>query len=80
MNIFKIVTIISLFFVSSLVLSQEIRTDSIATYKKRILETTEVDFLKVNYTKAKKLLKWFPRYEVEDLVKDMIVDELSRYN
>ena len=50
MNIFKIVTIISLFFVSSLVVSQEIRTDSIATYKKRILETTEVDFLTSYYS------------------------------
>lgn len=50
MNKFKIVTIISLFFVSSLVVSQEISTDSIATYKKRVLETTEVDFLTSYYS------------------------------
>jgi hypothetical protein len=50
MNKLKIVTIISIFFVSSFVISQESATDSIATYKKRVLETTEVDFLSSYYS------------------------------
>ena len=47
---------------------------------KKFLRPTEVDYLKGNYAKAKKLLKWKPRYEVRELVKDMILDELSKYN
>lgn len=49
MDKFKIFIGISLFFVSALVVSQE-ATDSIAVYKKRVLETTEVDFLTSYYS------------------------------
>jgi hypothetical protein len=50
MNKIKTIGIISFFFVSSIVVSQETSTDSVATYKKRVLETSEVDFLTSYYS------------------------------
>ncbi len=44
---------------------------------KKFLRPTEVDFLKGNYSKTKKLLNWKPIYSTEDLIKDMISSELS---
>lgn len=50
MDKIKIIGIISFFFVSSTAMSQETSTDSVATYKKRVLETSEVDFLTSYYS------------------------------
>ena len=37
----------------------------------------EVDFLKGDFSKARKLLKWSPIYETDDLIEDMISFELK---
>ena len=39
---------------------------------KKFFRPGEVDFLKGDYSKAKKLLKWKPRYKSDDLINDMI--------
>jgi GDPmannose 4,6-dehydratase len=45
----------------------------------KFLRPTEVDFLKGNYSKAKKLLKWEPRHSINSLVEDMISEELTKF-
>ena len=45
---------------------------------KKFLRPTEVDFLKGDFSKAKKLLKWKPIYNTKDLIEDMIISELSK--
>ena len=37
----------------------------------------DVDFLKGDFSKAKKLLKWKPIYNTDDLIEDMISSELE---
>ena len=44
---------------------------------KKYFRPGEVDFLKGDYSKAKKLLKWKPKYKSEDLIDDMIKSELD---
>ena len=44
---------------------------------KKFLRPTEVDFLKGNFSKARKLLKWKPKTSTEQLVDDMVKTELS---
>ena len=39
----------------------------------------EVDFLKGDYSKAKKILKWNPEYKPDDLIDDMISFEKKLY-
>ena len=39
---------------------------------KKYFRPGEVDFLKGDYSKAKKLLKWKPKYKSDDLINDMI--------
>ena len=45
----------------------------------KFLRPTEVDFLKGNYSKAKRLLKWKPHHTTNSLVEDMISEELSKF-
>ena len=40
---------------------------------------SEVDFLKGDFSKARKLLKWKPKYETDDLINDMISAELANF-
>ncbi len=44
---------------------------------KKYFRPGEVDFLKGNYSKAQKLLKWKPKYKSNDLINDMIKYELD---
>ena len=44
---------------------------------KKYFRPGEVDFLKGNYSKAKKLLKWKPKYKSNDLINEMIKYELD---
>jgi GDPmannose 4,6-dehydratase len=44
---------------------------------KKFFRPTEVDFLKGDYSKTKKLLKWKPSYTIENLIEDMIDYEMS---
>ncbi len=46
---------------------------------KKYFRPGEVDFLKGNYSKAKKLLKWRPKYKSSSLIDDMIKYELDLY-
>ena len=45
--------------------------------KKKYLRPTEVDALKGNFSKAKKILKWKPKHTIKSLIKDMINYELN---
>jgi|LauGreSBDMM110SN_4_FD.fasta_scaffold23990_2 GDPmannose 4,6-dehydratase len=47
---------------------------------KKYLRPTEVDSLKGDYRLARKELKWKPKYNILDLVKDMVVEELNSLN
>jgi len=47
---------------------------------KKYFRPTEVDFLKGNYSKAKKYLKWKPSISTDKLIEDMIKYELSKTN
>lgn len=42
---------------------------------KKFFRSGEVDFLKGDFSKAHKLLKWEPKYEIKDLIEDMIRSE-----
>ena len=44
---------------------------------KKYFRPSEVDFLKGDFSKAKKLLKWNPIYNTDDLIEDMISFELE---
>ena len=46
---------------------------------KKFFRPGEVDFLKGDYSKAKKLLNWKPRYKSDDLIDDMIKYEQDLY-
>ena len=46
---------------------------------KKFFRRTDVDFLKGDFTKAKKLLKWKPYFKTDDLIEDMISSELKLY-
>ena len=50
---------------------------SIIEIKKRYFRPSEVDNLKGNYSKAKKLLNWKPNKDINDLIKDMVDFELN---
>ena len=39
---------------------------------KKYFRPAEVDSLRGNYSKAKKLLKWTPKHNIKTLIKDMI--------
>ena len=44
----------------------------------KFFRPTDVDFLKGNFSKAKKLLKWRPSYTIDKLVSEMVDEELSK--
>ena len=46
---------------------------------KKFFRPTEVDFLKGDFSKARKLLKWKPNFKTDDLIEDMISSELKLY-
>ena len=46
---------------------------------KKYFRPSEVDFLKGNYSKAKRLLKWKPSITTDELIDDMIEKELSTF-
>ena len=45
----------------------------------KYMRSGEVDYLKGNFSKAKKLLKWKPKYEINDLIDEMIRHEKKNY-
>ena len=47
---------------------------------KKYLRPTEVDSLKGDFRLARKELKWKPKYNILDLVKDMVKEELNSLN
>ena len=47
---------------------------------KKYLRPTEVEFLKGNFSKAKRHLKWKPSISTDNLIDDMIKFEMSKYN
>ena len=46
---------------------------------KKHFRPSEVDFLRGDFSKARKNLKWFPSISTNELIEDMINDELSIY-
>ena len=47
---------------------------------KKYLRPTEVDSLKGDFRLARKELKWKPKYNILDLVKEMVMEELNSLN
>ena len=45
--------------------------------KTKYLRPAEVDTLKGNFSKAKRMLKWKPKNDIKSLIKDMINYELN---
>ena len=43
--------------------------------KKRYFRPVEVDYLKANANKAKRILKWSPKTSIDDLISEMIEHE-----
>ena len=56
----------------------DINGKSIIECSKKYLRPAEVDTLKGDYSKARKILKWKPRHNINSLIKDMISYELKR--
>ena len=46
---------------------------------RRYFRPKEVDSLKGDFSKAKKILKWKPKYDLEYLIQDMINEELAKF-
>ena len=53
--------------------------ETIIDINKKFFRPTEVDFLKGDFSKARKLLKWNPYFKTDDLIEDMISSELKLY-
>ena len=67
--------------VNSLSLPIQIKTGkTIIDLDKKFLRPTEVEFLKGNFSKARRYLKWKPSISTDDLIDDMIRFEMSKYN
>ena len=47
---------------------------------KKYFRPTEVNSLKGNFSKARKLLNWKPKYSIKNLIKEMIIKELKIIN
>ena len=43
---------------------------------KKYFRPSEVDSLRGDSTKAKKILKWKPKHSIKDLIKDMLSNEI----
>lgn len=52
----------------------------IISISKKYFRPSEVDYLKGNYSKAKKLLKWKPRHNLDSLIEDMIKYNIENLN
>ena len=48
--------------------------------RKRYFRPLEVDYLKGNASKAKKLLKWYPKMTIDDLIEEMVMYEEESNN
>ena len=46
---------------------------------KKFFRPTEVDFLRGDFSKARRFLKWRPVYNTDDLINDMISSELKDF-
>ena len=44
---------------------------------KKYFRPSEVDFLRGDFSKARRLLKWKPIHNTDDLIEDMISSELE---
>ena len=51
----------------------------VTTNNKKFLRPAEVRSLKGDSSKARKLLKWKPQYNLDDLCKDMLISDLKLY-
>ncbi len=47
---------------------------------KKYFRPAEVDTLKGDYSKARKILKWKPKNNINSLIKDMVSFELNNLN
>ena len=56
-----------------------IKKKTIIKLDQKYFRPGEVDFLKGDYSKAKKILKWNPEYKPDDLIDDMISFEKKLY-
>ena len=54
-----------------------LEVDKYVEIDKRYFRPTEVDYLKGDASKAKKLLKWQPKIKFEDLVSEMIKNDIN---
>ena len=52
----------------------------VKTNTKNFMRPSEVRNLKGDSNKAKKILKWRPKYNLDDLCKDMLISDLKLYN
>ena len=46
-------------------------------FNKALLRPAEVDTLRADYKKEKKTLKWIPKINFKDLVKEMVLEDLK---
>ena len=51
---------------------------TIVDLDKKFLRPTEVDYLKGDFSKARKKLKWKPTITTNELIEDMIEEEISK--
>ena len=58
----------------------DLKNNCIIECNKKYLRPAEVDTLKGDFSKARKILKWNPKHNIKSLVKDMISYELKYLN
>ncbi len=58
----------------------DIKNNCIIECNKKYFRPAEVDTLKGNFSKARKLLKWRPKHDIRSLIKDMLSYELKHIN
>ena len=46
---------------------------------KKYFRPLDINYLRGDYTKAKKILKYKPKYKFKDLVKDMLINDINRF-
>ena len=56
------------------------KNNCIIECSKKYLRPVDVDTLKGNYSKAKKILKWKPEHDLKSLIKDMVSYELNSHS